>query len=562
MNRLDSIRNDNRRRLVLVVEDNELNREILCALLEEEFDVLLAKDGLEGLQQLEEHYQNLALILLDLYMPNCDGFEFLRRKQLDDRYDTVPVFVATASGTSADEITCLKLGANDFVVKPYNPDLMMNRIHNMIRLRESAALVNQLAWDAVTGLYSKEFFNRAVENAFAANPDTAYDMVCSDIANFPALTDRYGERNCDRMLHDLAVSLTDSLPGYVAGGRTGNDTFVFLIQHQERGWEKILDPAVAQVPFANLNVRFGVVENVDHGLPVPQICNRATSAMETVKGLHGNVVAYFDDELHKRQMMEQAIRDTMEEALNELQFAVYFQPKHDVRTNKTGGAEALVRWIHPDLGFISPGLFIPLFERNGFITKLDLYVWEEVCRELQRCSELGLPVVPISVNASRLDFDIPDLPEQLKALADKYGVSHTLLHVELTETAYADNPEAVTETLHRMQAIGFSTELDDFGAGYSSLVSLNTLPLDVMKLDMSMIQQATALNDFRIVESTIKLAQTLGLKTVVEGVETAEEAAKLSSMGCDLIQGYYYSKPLKQEEFEQYLVAEQQDSHE
>ena len=158
------------------------------------------------------------------------------------------------------------------------------------------------------------------------------------------------------------------------------------------------------------------------------------------------------------------------------------------------------------------------------------------------------------MNASRLDFDVPDLPEQIAALADRYDVDHRLLHVELTETAYSDNPTAVVDTLHKLKEQGFSTELDDFGAGYSSLVSLNTLPLDVMKLDMSMVRQATQLGDFRIVESTIKLAQILGLKTVVEGVETAEEAQKVKDMGCDLIQGYYYSKPLSREDFEAYLA--------
>ena len=167
MNRSDTTHGA--RRLVLVVEDNDINREILCSLLEDEFDVIQACDGFEGLQQLEEHYRDLALILLDLYMPNCEGFEFLRRKRQDSRYDTIPLFVCTASTTADDEISCLELGANDFVVKPYNPEIMMNRIHNMIRLRESASLVNQLSQDALTGLSSKEFFFRTVENTLKSN---------------------------------------------------------------------------------------------------------------------------------------------------------------------------------------------------------------------------------------------------------------------------------------------------------------------------------------------------------------------------------------------------------
>jgi len=346
------------------------------------------------------------------------------------------------------------------------------------------------------------------------------------------------------------------MPDCVAGGRIGGDSFIFLIGHQERGWESVLDSAVARVPFANLNVKFGIVEEIDHDMPVSQICNRAMSTMESVRGLHGNAVAFFDDELHQRQLMEQAIREGMEAALGELQFSVFYQPKYDPHAKRTAGAEALVRWFHPEIGFISPGLFIPLFERNGFITKLDMYVWEEACREIQRCRDEGLPVVPISVNVSRLDFDVPDLPSRIAGLVDAYGIERSLLHLELTETAYSDSPETVKRMLQELDDLGFCTELDDFGAGYSSLTSLNTLPLDAMKLDMSMIRQATELDDFRIVESTIKLGQALELETVVEGVETAEEARRVSEIGCDYIQGYYYSKPLARDEFERFLASE------
>ena len=288
-------------------------------------------------------------------------------------------------------------------------------------------------------------------------------------------------------------------------------------------------------------------------MAAPTICNRALSALTSVKGRHGIEIAQFDDEMHQRQLMEQTIYDSMQTALDELQFSVYFQPKHDVHADRVGGAEALIRWIHPELGFISPGLFILIFERNGFITKLDLFVWEEICKEIKLCQERQLPIVPLSVNTSRLDFDLPDLSERLTEIADRYDVDRALLHIELTETAYSDNPEVVVQTLSDLKQRGFLVELDDFGAGYSSLVSLNTLPLDVMKLDMSVIRQAVALNDFRIVESTIKLAQMLDLKTVVEGVETAEEAERVIDIGCDMIQGYYYSRPLDRGAFEAYL---------
>jgi len=683
-----------RQRKVLVVEDNDINRSTLCAMLESEYDVIEARDGIEGLEELAAHYRDLALVLLDVYMPRCDGFEFLRRMRADNRYDSVPVVVATASGLPDDEVSCLELGANDFVLKPYNFRVIANRINNLVHLRESAALVNQLTYDSVTGLYSKVFFYRAAEDALAAgafsegapasgassgsaatsgafsevapatgaspegapaagaslegapaagasqenslaagtpsggatasgavpegepaagaslegepaagtpsggaaasgafserapaagtSPEGApaagaslenspasgaspkgapaagtfqdYDLICSDVESFRLLNDRYGEEKCDELLRSLAERISSLLPGLVAGGRIDTDVCAFLVPHREGGWEDVLGSVGDSLPLPHVSVKFGVVQHVDPAATVQVSCSRARSALETVKGLHGANVALFSDEIHKRQLLEQTIRESMAAALSELQFSVFYQPKHDVRTNSIGGAEALVRWFHPEIGLISPGLFIPIFEKNGFITELDLFVWEEACKEIRRCINEGLPIVPLSVNASRLDFDVSDLPRRFADIADKHGVDHSLLHVELTETAYSDNPNAVLEILREMKALGFSTELDDFGAGYSSLVSLNTLPLDVMKLDMSMIRQATALGDFRIVESTINLARVLGLKTVVEGVETEEEAKRVIDMGCDFIQGYYYAKPLSREEFEQYLA--------
>lgn len=544
------------KRKILVVEDNDINRAMLSELLSSDFDVIQAENGLVGLRELERNYESLSLVLLDVYMPECDGFEFLRRKSEDERYDAVPVIVATASDVAEDEITCLELGANDFILKPYNYEVIMNRVHNMVRLRESASLVNQLAWDRITGLYSKEYFYRTVQDEFATAPDGQFDMVCVEVYNFKTLNNRYGENSCNQLLRGLAKALVDSLPGFVAGGRIAGDTFAFLIDHQERGWEERLYTVTDGLNIVTVNVNFGIVQQVDYNMPVSGICDRAIIALETVRSYHGNGVALFDDELHQRQITEQILTESMETALKERQFVVNYQPKHDLHTDTVGGAEALVRWVHPDLGFISPDVFISLFERNGFIAKLDMYVWEEACREIKRCEQLGLPIVPISVNASSLDFDEPDLAQQIVDLVDRYEVDHSRLHIELTETAYSDNPQMVASTLETLRAQGFSTELDDFGSGYSSLVSLNSLSLDVMKLDRSVISQATTLNDYRILESALKLAQILGLKTVVEGVETEEEMQKVKELGCDLIQGYYYSRPLPAAEFEEYLAKQ------
>ncbi|MDO4807967.1 MAG: GGDEF domain-containing phosphodiesterase, partial [Coriobacteriales bacterium] len=373
--------------------------------------------------------------------------------------------------------------------------------------------------------------------------------------NFKSLNDRYGRQNCDQLLHDLADRLTDFLPDFMAGGRVSSDTFAFLIRHQEdHDWTTMIPRVSKGLMSAHISIKYGVVEYVDRTLASSLTCDRAIMALEMIKGVFNVDVAWYDEKLRKKQLMEHAIVETMQQALEEHQFVVYYQPKHDLHTDTTGAAEALVRWIHPELGFVSPGAFIPLFERNGFITQLDLYICEEVCKEIKRCEELGLPVVPISFNASRMDFDALTFTSDVANLADKYGVDRSLLHVEITETAYSESPERVITALEELRANGFLIELDDFGSGYSSLSSLNVLPLDVMKLDMSIIRQAAELNDYRIVHSAIQMAQFLGLTTVAEGVETKDEAQNLKELGCDLIQGYYYSRPLRQSEFESHLT--------
>ena len=544
-----------RKRTVLVVEDNDMNREILCELLADDYNVLEAENGNVGLDQLDRHSGEIALVMLDVYMPECDGFEFLERKRQDPRFDTIPVIMMTASNAVDDEIRCLELGASDFITKPYNVEVMKNRMKSMIRLRESSTMLGRLESDGLTGLYSKEYFYHTVEEVLHANPDEKYDIVCSDVQNFRTLNDRYGTEQCDSFLRAVADDLSERIPGLLFGGRIGADVYAFLLRHYEGSWSGILTPEGEETRYAKFVVKYGIFANVDHTLPAAAICDRATLALAKIKKKFGVRVAWYDDEMRNLQLREHQIEENMEAALSERQFVVYYQPKHDLHTDTTGGAEALVRWISPELGFVSPGQFIPLFERNGFITNLDFFIWEEVCKELRHCLDAGLPAVPVSINASRMDFEVPNLAGEIAALADKYGIEHSLLHVELTESMYTDNPGQIERTLQELHDNGFHIELDDFGSGYSSLTSLNTLTLDVMKVDMSLIRQASATGDFSILRFCSLLADNLRLKTVVEGVETAEQVAALKVLGCDYIQGYYFSKPLPAKEFEEYLVA-------
>ena len=546
------------RRTVLVVEDNDMNREILCDLLEDDFNVIQAENGLVGLLKLEESGSEISMVLLDVYMPLCDGFTFLERKRESGRFDSVPVIVMTASDSVDDEIRCLKLGATDFITKPYNIEVMKNRMMSLIRLQESSTMLNRLELDDLTRLYSKEFFFHNAGIVLQTDPTGHYDIVCCDVENFRTMNDRYGRDQCDRFLHDLAAWLPQVLPGMILGGRLGADVFAFLTEHQEGDWTEILKNAHFQMDSSqpmNFSIKYGVAQDIDREMSISNSCDRATLALRRIKGRFNTPVAVYDEEMRRMQLREHQLVEFAEPAIENKEFQIYYQPKHNLESDATGGAEALVRWIHPQLGFISPGMFIPLFERNGFITKLDFYIWEEVCRELRKLLDEGLPTVPISVNVSRMDFESGDLSEKIAELADKYGLDHSLLHIELTESIAGDNPELIKTTLEKLHENGFIIELDDFGSGYSSLTSLNTLALDVLKLDMSIIRHASATSDYSILRYAVLLADGMRLKTVAEGVETADQVAALKVLGCDYIQGYYYSKPLPGPEFEKYIAA-------
>jgi EAL domain-containing protein (putative c-di-GMP-specific phosphodiesterase class I) len=244
----------------------------------------------------------------------------------------------------------------------------------------------------------------------------------------------------------------------------------------------------------------------------------------------------------------------MEHSLKAHQFEVYYQPKHNISSDKTAGAEALVRWNHPEIGFLAPNTFIPIFEKNGFIKKLDRYVFKKVCSDILEWQKSGKNVVPVSVNMSRRDFEDISLADYITEYVDLKGIDHGLLHFEITETMFTDNDTQLLEILKKLHENGFVIELDDFGTGYSSISSLNDIELDVLKFDMSLVQHDDMTESGRsLLEFIVELANLLKLQTVAEGVETKDQAEHMKTLGVDYIQGYYYSKPLPKNEFETYI---------
>ena len=367
--------------------------------------------------------------------------------------------------------------------------------------------------DHLTGLCSREAFYLQVSDILEKDPDTQYDMVVADVENFKVVNERFGIKNGDKVLCYLADKYQRLLNGEGICTRMHGDVFAMLIRYGDGSWkERILwqfGENENEMEFRNLVIKYGIYEHVDRRIVPSGMCDRAVLALNRIKKMYGKNVAMYDDSLRATLLREQQILDTMERALKERQFQVYYQAKYDINTENIIGAEALVRWIHPEMGFMSPGEFIPLFEKNGFIVKVDYYVWEEACKILRKWKEENRTMIPISVNVSRVDFELPGLVERITHLADQYEIERKYLHLEITESVYTDEPQQIIQknSNDRKNILGF----------------------------------------------IISLSKWLNLSTIAEGVETKEQIEKLKSFGCDYVQGYYYAKPVPYEEFEQLL---------
>ncbi|EGB93586.1 putative sensory box/GGDEF domain/EAL domain protein [Clostridium sp. D5] len=543
---------------ILVVEDNELNRELLCQILSSEYNVLEAENGQAALDILKQYGEGISLILLDIVMPVMDGYTFLSVMKAEPAFSSIPVIVATQNDGESDEVAALSHGAADFVAKPYKPQIILHRAANIINLRETAAMINLIQYDRLTGLYSKEFFYQMVKDILLRNPDREYDIICSDIENFKLINDVFGVPTGDRLLCAVGDMYRQRAEGRGICGRLNSDRFACLIERCGDYTDEMFIEASEQVNeeanIKNIAMKWGVYTIVDSSISVEQMCDRALLAACSIKGQYGKYFAEYDDMLRNMMLKKQAITDCMESALDQKQFQVYYQPKYRISDEKMAGAEALVRWKHPEWGMQSPAEFIPLFEENGFITKLDQFVWDKVCSDMKEWDAKGFPQIAVSVNVSRADIYNADLAGILKETVKKYGLPAARLHLEITESAYTENPKQIIDMVSLLRDIGFVIEMDDFGSGYSSLNMLNEMPIDILKLDMKFIRSETAKpNSQGILQFIIDLARWMHLDVVAEGVETAEQLERLRQIGCDYVQGYYFARPMPCEEFKALL---------
>lgn len=547
-----------RKRKILIVEDEFVNREILAAMLDQEYEVISAESGKEAEDVLLQQAGEISLVLLDLNLPDRHGLDILRDIKGDSRTAKVPVIILT-SDTEA-EVECLNLGAIDFIPKPYPlPKVVQARIRRTIEFYEDRDLIRGTERDQLTGLYTGEYFYRYAAQYDNFNPDVPTDALFLDINHFQMINERFGKQYADGILVRIAQAILAAI-GSNGGIACRRRADVFLIYCPRLSdYQAFLDGIVNAAcgkDKGRIRIRLGVCSENDKSVEMQTRFDRAKIAADTVIGSFADSIAFYDNALHEKEVYAERLLDEFQTAIDGKQFSVYFQPKYDIRqqTPVLSGAEALIRWIHPDLGVISPGVFIPLFENNGLIRILDRYVWRETVIHIAEWKKKYGRIIPISVNVSRIDMLDPDLVDTLCKMVRKAGLDFCDLHLEITESAYTEDAQQIISTVNSLRDKGFVIEMDDFGSGYSSLNMISNLPIDVLKLDMMFIRNVFRENgNQRILKVIIDISDILSVPMIAEGVETEEQMNTLREMGCEMVQGYYFSPPVPAVDFERHI---------
>lgn len=432
-----------------------------------------------------------------------------------------------------------------------------------VEVQKLAAERFRATHDRLTGIFNREHFYDVVEKTVrAAEPDTYY-MICSDIRNFKMVNDVFGINVGDEVLIGIADTLKRlAKPGSVFG-RLAGDRFAICMP-KKRFDEGQFTAELKRIGESSgtssyrIYIHVGVYAIANPDVAASLMCDRALMAIKTIKSSLADMIAYYDDGIRAATIGEQKVTGEFSEAIQRGEFCFYLQPQVSVNGNVLGG-EALVRWIHPERGMISPAEFVGILERTGLICRLDMYIWELACQKLCEWRDRGLSQYHISVNISPKDFYFTDVYKTFTDLVDKYNINPRSLRLEITESAIINDFKKQLMLIQRLQEFGFLVEMDDFGSGYSSLNMLKDIPVNTLKIDMEFLRDTTHQERSRkILKMIISLARQLGMEVITEGVETAEQVDFLTEFGCDIFQGYYFARPMPVDEFEKkyFLKAE------
>ena len=409
--------------------------------------------------------------------------------------------------------------------------------------------------DSLTHIPNYSSFYVSTEKNIQSNPEKEYAIIVFDIDRFKSINDLYGMTKGDDVLRWIGKCLKD-LFGYKDNyARMHSDMFAFYMEYAKKGdiiktIEQIRKKLAGNNFEFDINTTYGIYLVNDRHVPVNLMCDRAMMASKTAKGNVIKFCAFYDEQYREDMLKAGEIERDMHRALEQKEFKMFLQPKYRLEDGKLCGAEVLCRWLHPTKGIIPPMDFIPLFEKNGFILKVDEYMWEEACKTIRRWLDEGRKPMSLSVNISRYHIKHNNLEQVLMGLIEKYGLQPDMLTLEITESLFLDNPDELNNVLEKLRQLGFKLEVDDFGSGFSSLNIIRNISVDTIKIDKNFLDAEMASDKGKIViNHTIDMAKELELQVVAEGVETKDHVEFLRNSRCDIAQGFYFARPMPLEDF-------------
>jgi diguanylate cyclase len=565
---------------ILVIEDEEFVRENIVELLDAEgFEVFGADNGYCGLDLARIKVPDL--ILCDVMMPGLDGFGVLEMLRKDAVLSAIPFVFLTAKAAKSDFRQGMELGADDYLTKPFTRTELLGAITTRLQkqatvekryhveLQQAKSQLNYLIHnDSLTKLPNRlslqEQFKQIEQNSL--NAQQLVTVLCIGLDRFNQVNDNLGHTVGDLLLQAVAERLSSCIGSENTVARLNADQFVVVlstIQHRKEAAnfaQVILNKLSEIFRLAHqeifITASLGIALYPRDGKEIEQLLNHAHTAMLKAKQQGGDQFEFYTAAYNIGSSDRLALQTSLRYALERQELEVYYQPQVDLQTGEIFGAEALVRWHHPDRGLISPNKFIPIAEETGLIIAMGEWVLHTACKQVKIWQNSGFPTLQIAVNLSSRQFSQLDLRQQLVQILIKTGIDPRYIELELTESMLAQNTEVAIRRLNALKAIGVKIAIDDFGTGYSSLSYLQQFPFDVLKIDRCFIRNITEnANNAAITQAIIAMAKSLNLKLIAEGVETAAELSFVCQHQCDGMQGYLFSRPVPVQEFYKLLTT-------
>lgn len=564
-------------RKILVIEDERTSRKLLLKLLKDEgFEAIGAENGNTGLDLAKT--QSPDLILCDIMMPDIDGYEVLSRLQKDPNTAMIPVICLTAQDDRADLRRGMELGANDYLTKPFTPAELLGAISTQLAkqemrhkqqqevLQQALAKFNNLVYyDSLTNLPNRLLLRDRFHQLLTPElgSDRSVPIAVISLDDLDRFTYSLGADYTDSLLQKVSDRLLAYVGGLGTVARLGSEQLALILpsvsnrQEVAQSAQSILDTLSQPFDHAGFEVfiasSIGMAVYPHDGSDIDSLLKAANTAMKAAKQQGGNRYQLYTPAIQEKSYDRLMLEMRLRQALEREEFQLYYQPQVDLRTGKIVAAEALVRWQHPERGMVSPMEFIPLAEETGLIVPLDEWVVKTACQQAHIWQETGYEL-KIAVNLSGVQFNQPGLSQRVSRILEATGLEPSCLELELTESAVVQNPETAIATLLELRSLGIQLSLDDFGTGYSSLSYLQQFPFDLLKIDRSFLRNITQdSKNAAILIAIIQLAHNLNLKVVAEGVETSTQQEFLRQHQCDIMQGYYFSRPVSSDALEKML---------